>query len=255
MGHAYKAVQWTPYKKRFDFVLALGVATFLAAYVAAGLMLPHGADFAPIQVAIRAFGAAAFALLTLVLAIGPLSRFSSRFLPLLYNRRHLGVLCFALALMHAILVIVWYHAFSQVNPFISLLTSNTRYVAILGFPFESLGLAALAILFVMAATSHDFWNALLGPGLWKRLHMAVYAAYGLIVAHVLLGAAAADKGIAYPLAVGGSAVALAALHIAAGRKEISRDRAPAELDRDGWIEVGPLETIPDQRAHRDAARR
>lgn len=248
MGHAYKAVQWTPYKKRFDMVLALGVVVFLAGYVAASLSQANGENFAPIQLAIRALGAAAFALLTLILALGPLARLSSRFLPLLYNRRHLGVTCFALALAHAILVIIWYHSFSTVNPLISLLTSNPRYDAILGFPFESLGLAALAILFVMAATSHDFWNALFGPGLWKSLHMAVYAGYGLIVAHVLLGAAAADKGLAYPLAVGGGAIVVAALHIAAGRKEIAFDRVLPDMDREGWIEVAPFEAIPDQRA-------
>lgn len=43
--------------------------------------------------------------------------------------------------------------------------SNPRYDSPGGFPFASLGLAALLILFVMAATSHDFWNGVLGLGL------------------------------------------------------------------------------------------
>jgi nitrite reductase/ring-hydroxylating ferredoxin subunit/DMSO/TMAO reductase YedYZ heme-binding membrane subunit len=248
MGHGYKAVQWTPFKKRFDVVLALGVAAFLAAYTAAVLALPHAANFAPIQLAIRAVGAVGFALLTLILAIGPLARLSPRFLPLLYNRRHLGVTCFLLALTHAVLVLLWYHSFAMVNPFLSLLTSNTNYDAILGFPFESLGLLALAILFVMAATSHDFWNALLGPGLWKSLHMSVYAGYVLVVAHAVLGAAAADKGMAYLALVGGPAVLVAGLHAAAGAREAAIDRARAALGAEGWLEVGPLLSIPDKRA-------
>ena len=36
----------------------------------------------------RAFGACAFVMLTVILAIGPLARLDRRFLPLLYNRRH-----------------------------------------------------------------------------------------------------------------------------------------------------------------------
>jgi len=246
MGHGYKAVQWTPYKKRFDVALAVGVAVFLGAYGATAAALPHGPDFAPIQIGIRALGAASFALLSLILSIGPLSRLSKRFLPLLYNRRHLGVTCFLLALGHATLVLIWYHSFAMVNPFISLLTSNARYTAIMGFPFESLGLAALCILFFMAVTSHDFWNALLGPGLWKNLHMWVYTAYGLLVAHVLLGAAAADKGIAYPALIGASALVVGGLHLVAGARETAKDRQAVRLVAEGWIEVGPLASIKDK---------
>ena len=40
----------------------------------------------------RAFGSCAFLMLTLILCIGPLARLDARFLPLLYNRRHFGVL-------------------------------------------------------------------------------------------------------------------------------------------------------------------
>ncbi|MEO0404418.1 MAG: T9SS type A sorting domain-containing protein, partial [Bacteroidota bacterium] len=46
-----------------------------------------------------------------------------------------------------------------------LFASNPNYDALAGFPFESLGVLALTIMFLMAATSHDFWNANLGPGL------------------------------------------------------------------------------------------
>jgi hypothetical protein len=33
MGHAYKAVQWTPYKRSFDVALAVGVAAFVGAFI------------------------------------------------------------------------------------------------------------------------------------------------------------------------------------------------------------------------------
>jgi len=121
------------------------------------------------------------------------------------------VTCFLLALLHAVLVLVWYHGFSDVRPLVSLLVSNPRYDSIQGLPFESPGLTALAILFVMAAISHDFSSANFGPGLWKALHMGVYFAYAALVGHIVLGAVQNDRSIAYPAAVGGAAAFVIAL--------------------------------------------
>jgi len=42
-------------------------------------------------------------MLTVILSIGPLARLDCRFLPLLYNRRHFGVLTFVIASLH-----VWF---------------------------------------------------------------------------------------------------------------------------------------------------
>jgi methionine sulfoxide reductase heme-binding subunit len=251
MAANYSVVGWNPFKRRYDMALAAGLLLFLAAHIGAGiLMAPAGERASEVQVLIRAFGAAAFSLLTVILAIGPLARLSPRALPLLYNRRHMGVVCFLIALAHGALVVLWYHGFSEVNAFVSLLTSNPRYASFGGFPFESLGLAALLILFVMAATSHDFWNAVLGPRLWKGLHMSVYAAYGLIVAHVCLGAVQTEKGLAQAALVAGSALVVSALHIAAGRRARAEDRAVADApdEAGGWLDAGLAADIPDGRA-------
>jgi nitrite reductase/ring-hydroxylating ferredoxin subunit/DMSO/TMAO reductase YedYZ heme-binding membrane subunit len=249
MGHAYKVVQWTPYKVRFDLTLAIGVAAFLAAFVLAALMAqPPGEQTSAPQLVLRALGASAFSLLTIILAIGPAARLSRRFLPLLYNRRHLAVTCFLLALAHASLVLVWYHGLSHANPIVSLFTSNPRYDSIGGFPFESLGAAALTVLFVMAATSHDFWNALLGPSWWKAMHMAIYPAYALVAAHIMLGAVQAERGFVYAGAVGLAAAGVAALHVIAGARERAKDRAIARARDDGWLHAGAADDIPDSRA-------
>ena len=245
MSHGYRVVQWTPFKKAYDLMLTVGVLGFLVAYAGTTAWLQGAADaLTPPQLLIRTFGAGAFVLLTLVLAIGPLARLSPRFLPLLYNRRHLGVTCFLLAFVHALLVLVWFHGFGEINPFVSLLVSNPRYDAIQGFPFESLGLLALLILFVMAATSHDFWNANLGPGVWKSIHMSVYGAYALLVGHVMLGAVQGEKSLAFAGVVAAAAVLLAALHIAAGRREAARDK-PTAASAQGWLRVGPATSIED----------
>lgn len=249
MAHGYQIIQWTPFKKRYDAALLFGVIVFIGAYLVTALALaPPGESALPIQVALRTLGAAAFALLTLILLIGPLARLSPRFLPLLYNRRHLGVTCFLLALTHAALVVLWYHGFSDLNPFVSLLASNPRYDSIQGFPFESLGVVAILILFVMAATSHDFWNNILGPNMWKALHMLVYWAYALIVAHVLLGAVQGEKSPLYAIVVGASAALVVLSHIVAGARETARDAKATDAETNGWLRVGSPSDIPDSQA-------
>jgi methionine sulfoxide reductase heme-binding subunit len=249
MAQSYHAISWTEYKKTFDRWLALGIAAFIASFLAAALLgLPYGANISPVQLILRALGACAFSLLTLILTLGPLARLSPRFLPLLYNRRHLGVACFMLALVHATLALLWYHGFGVLNPLLSVLSTNATYDKIAGFPFEGLGVCALLILFVMAATSHDFWNATLGPRLWKALHMAVYLAYALLVGHILLGAAQADRGWLYPSAVGVSAFFVAILHLAAGLKTWRQDQKMSKIEQDGWLRVAPPHAIPEGRA-------
>lgn len=250
MSHGYKAVQWTPFKLWYDRMLLVGVGVFLVVFVVvATLSQPTGESLHAVQVLIRAFGVTAFALLHLILAIGPLARLTPRFKPFLYNRRHMGVTMFLLALTHAGLALMWYHGFSETNVFVSLFASNPNYGRIQAFPFESLGFVALVILFMMAATSHDFWNANLGPGLWKAIHMSVYAAYVALVGHVVLGAIQGEKSPVYGVVVGAGAAVLAALHLITGWREAARDAARGlAADAAGWVRVGDPYAIPDNRA-------
>ncbi|MEO0881145.1 MAG: Rieske 2Fe-2S domain-containing protein [Pseudomonadota bacterium] len=243
MSHDYQGVQWTPFKVRYDRWMLLGIGLYLSAFIlVTSLTSPAGESFTPIQLLIRATGTLAFGLLTFILMIGPLARLTPRFKPFLYNRRHLGVTTFLIALVHAGLVLLWYHGFSDLNPLVSLFVSNPRYGSLAGFPFESLGFVALLIMFLMAATSHDFWNANLGPGLWKAIHMGVYAAYGLLVAHVALGAIQFEKDPAYVVILSAGAGLVAGLHIITGFMAFKRVRGAGI---DGWLQVARATDIPD----------
>ena len=200
MSITYSSIGWNRQKKLYDLAIAAGVAGYLALFIGVGL---YWHPFVTIEtLLIRALGTCAFLLLHIVLFIGPLCRLSPRFLPLLYNRRHLGVTTFLVALAHGSLSIFQFHAAGDLNPFVSVLAGNTRYSSLSDFPFQTLGLAALVILFLMAATSHDFWLANLGASAWKRLHMMVYLAYGLLVAHVTLGALQAETSLLLTGAMG-----------------------------------------------------
>ncbi|HMV33047.1 MAG TPA: ferric reductase-like transmembrane domain-containing protein, partial [Gemmatimonadales bacterium] len=191
MSAAYKAVNWNRQKFIYDGVLAAGVLGCLLLFPALTLWRDPQATLE--TALIRGLGATAFTLLTIILAIGPLARLDPYYLPLLYNRRHLGVTMCLLALAHAVFTLVQFHALGDVNPFVSLLTAAAHPGRPDAFPFELLGLAALAILLVMAATSHDFWLATLSAPFWKALHMLVYVAYTLLLGHVAFGALQDDR--------------------------------------------------------------
>ncbi len=246
MSANYSAISWNPTKRLYDLVLVLGVAVYLAVFIALGHGLNPNATAETLV--IRGFGTLAFLMLHVILAIGPLCRMSPRFLPLLYNRRHFGVTMFLVALVHGGFSIVQFHALGDLPPLASLLASNTRFDSLSQFPFQLLGFLALMILFLMAATSHDFWLHNLTPPVWKRLHMMVYAAYALLIAHVALGALQSETN---PLLAGILALGMAtiiALHLAAAMKERRLDTARASAAADGYVEVCDAAAIDEKRA-------
>jgi DMSO/TMAO reductase YedYZ heme-binding membrane subunit len=124
---------------------------------------------AAIDLRIRAFGSCAFLMLTMILSIGPLARLDRRFLPLLYNRRHFGVLTFVIASLHVWFMLEWYAVQGTLPNLLTELMTWGDYGKFIGFPFKVLGIAALVVLFLMAATSHDFWLAFLTPRAWVRI--------------------------------------------------------------------------------------
>src|SRR6266508_2210988 len=108
MSTTYRAVAWNPQKRRYDLVAAALIVAFLVVVLAVQATLRSELTIETLL--IRALGAAAFTLLHVILCIGPLARLDRRFLPLLYNRRHLGVMMFTLALAHGLFAIVQFHS-------------------------------------------------------------------------------------------------------------------------------------------------
>src|SRR6476646_3722268 len=166
----------------YDGFLLASVTLYISAYLTVVYWLdPPNDQLSAIDLRIRAFGSCAFFMLTTILSIGPLARLDRRFLPLLYNRRHFGVLTFFVVLLHASFMVEWYAVQDALPSLYDELTRVADYGKFIGFPFKALGLVALLILFLMAATSHDYWLVFLTPPVWKGLHMALYVAYGLVV--------------------------------------------------------------------------
>ncbi len=240
MTHAFVPVGWNRGKLVYDAFLFAGIVLYLSVYRYADIRTD------PQTSAIRAYGTLAFLMLTLILCIGPLCRLDRRFLPMLYNRRHFGVMICAVAAGHAANVLGWYFAYSKLPPLEALLTADTSFAQLQGFPFIPFGIAALLILCALAFTSHDFWLAYLSPPVWKALHMAVYAAYALVVLHLAFGALQAFASHVLAAITIVSVFLVTGLHVAAARRESRADASlPPVSSEPPWLDAAGIADIAD----------
>jgi methionine sulfoxide reductase heme-binding subunit len=269
MSLAYRTVGWNSEKRRYDAIAGVGVIVYLVVFLAIQAALRP--ELTIETLVIRAFGSAALVLLHVVLSIGPLARLDGRFLPLLYNRRHLGVMTFSLGLAHGLFALVQFHGFGTLDPLVSVFVSNACYDAVFArgplpalaslsqIPFQPFGLAALVILFLMASTSHDFWLHNLTAPVWKALHMGVYVAYASLVLHVMFGVLQGETHPALAWILALAAGGLLSLHVAAARREARLDvmadvtvnepaAATDALETARYVDVCAVDDIPERRA-------
>jgi nitrite reductase/ring-hydroxylating ferredoxin subunit/DMSO/TMAO reductase YedYZ heme-binding membrane subunit len=211
----------------------------------AGVTAATNPNFTAETLIIRGTSITALLLLHVILCVGPLARLDERFLPILFNRRHLGVAMFFLALVHGAFATIQFHALGDANPIASIFTAYQKdynpfvqqSANISDFPFEPFGALALAIFFLMAATSHDFWLKNLGASFWKALHALVYAAYGLVLVHVFYGVLQSERNPLYPILLGVGFLTVFGLHFAAWNKERALDKAKPHVSKDGFIDA------------------
>ena len=246
MGLNYELVLWNKHKKKYDKWIAFAMLLYLISFV--GITFVTNPETSIETLIIRAFGTLAIVMLHIILAIGPLTRLNPGFLPILYNRRHLGVSMFLAALIHGGFSMFQFHSLGNVNPIYSIFASNLEYDSLANFPFQVLGFFALLILFLMAATSHDFWLKNLSPKTWKRLHMLVYVAYALVIMHVFLGALQQQPALGSIALLSLGFFVIASLHITTAIKERKIDRRKAGIIEEGWEFVCEIDEIPENRA-------
>lgn len=246
MSASYSAVGWNRQKKIYDWILFSFCVVYLVTFITLTSLFNPNYTFE--TVLIRSTSTLAVLILHVILSIGPLTRINKKFLPLLYNRRHLGVTMFCIILVHGAFGILQFHSLGNVNPLVSLFTSNTHYNSIADFPFQALGFFALIIFFLMAITSHDFWLHNLSAKVWKTLHMFVYFAYFLVVMHVMLGVIQYETNPVFIIIMIIGAITLITLHLIAGSKEVRKDNIEYTLKQDGFVFVCNVDDIEESRA-------
>src|SRR3989449_7146802 len=221
---------FTP-KWRFDLVLAV----IIAAWFGLGRLLFRGVDIDVFLV--QGSAILPFLFLSPAISRGPLARLWRPATHFIYNRRHLGVTTWGLAVFHAACVVHCGNSWKPAN-----LLEVLPGPKLLAGPFTLFGVAALLILTVMALASWDYFLHAWGAPGWKRLHMAVYVAYGFVAIHFLARFLGDPPVARRPLAAFiGVAAVVAVLHLAAPVKEGPGGR-PAPPAGGGPI---PLRTLPE----------
>ncbi|MEM8748785.1 MAG: Rieske 2Fe-2S domain-containing protein [Pseudomonadota bacterium] len=238
MSVKYIPVQWNANKWKYDAVMLIGVGLYLWLFInfAPSLQTVEGRINVQVFNA-RAFGSCAFLMLSFILCIGPLARLDQRFLPLLYNRRHFGVMTLFVAITHASYIVNWYFAFSKANKYEALLFANTSYDQLSGFPFEAFGIFSLICLAILTFTSHDFWLKFLTPPVWKRLHYLIYFAYASVVAHIVLGVLQDQQNHAFTFIFILAAAIVVVLHVWAAVHERSKNKTTPVRAGADWMPV------------------
>jgi sulfoxide reductase heme-binding subunit YedZ len=150
----------------FVHLLALGLVAWLAWDAWRGNLTVN-----PIQAATQRTGKYALVLLVLSLACTPLNTLFG-FRQVIAVRRTLGLYAFLFAATHFTIFIWIDYGFNW--EFLLADISNKLYIFV--------GLTALVILSLLAATSFKWWMKRLGKR-WKALHRLVYLAAPLVVLH------------------------------------------------------------------------
>ena len=226
-------------RTRFDVLMAGAMLVYLAVFA----VLYLGLDGTPETVIIRGFGSMAFLMLSFVLCIGPLSRYSETFKRLVYNRRHLGVATFFVGLIHGLMALMQFFEGDIVGVF----TTNTNFGDLTRFPFAPFGVLALVILAVMASTSHDHWFHKFGILRWKKLHMLVYVAYVSLVVHVSFGFLQDQSNPVLWIGFAAVVGTVFVLHVMAALKERMLDSAVGD-ELDGFVYACRLGEIHENEA-------
>ena len=134
----------------------------------------------------RAVGDMSFVLIALSMMIGPLSRLSKIARSAIPWRRELGIHGVMLAVTHTIIILVGWVEWDLIRLFGYVIHPQTKlYVMLLhGFGLSNIiGIIALVYGIVLALSSSDWVQKVLGGSVWKFLQQSSYVLWMLIIVH------------------------------------------------------------------------
>lgn len=150
-----------------------------------------------------ATGYVGLVLLAATLLVGPASRLARRATPLSMDcRRDLGIWTVVVSVVHVVLGFQVHEGGRWLAYFVSTETLAPRLNAFTLANYT--GLAATAILLVLAGISNDAALRRLKAGAWKRLQRLSFAAFALVVAHTVLYGALGPRAILSSVLLGAS---------------------------------------------------
>ena len=230
-------------KVRYYLYFIIAIVLYLSMYIYFGKK--YDPNLTDITIRIRAIGSLSFVIFSFILCIGPLSRLTKHGVKLIPSRRHFGVTLFFIVCSHAYFVIQAYHQRGEINPILNIFIGNTNYQDLLHFPFETLGVIALCILFVMALLSNEFSVHKLTGVVWRSIHFSIYVAYVLIIFHILLGPLRFENEPVFFVFIYLSFFVVIILQLSVSTKEFRFDIRRFAIDKHGYITVGAFIYFPE----------
>ena len=134
----------------------------------------------------RALGDVSMLMVALSMAIGPLSRLAPVFRPLVAWRREFGIHGVLIGTAHAAIILVGWVEFDLMRLFgYEFHPGLGRYVMFQhGFGLSNIiGIVALVYAAVLAGTSNNWSQRMLGQSIWKFVQQGTYVFWMLIVVH------------------------------------------------------------------------
>lgn len=134
----------------------------------------------PLYIANKSIALGATLIIGLSYLFGPFARFWPKiFVPLLYQRKHLGITGFALAALHAIMSII------LISPaYYGRLYEDNGKLTGSGEMMLLFGILAFAVFSAIAITSLPPIEKHMHPDQWKRVQRFGYMAYLMVLVHV-----------------------------------------------------------------------
>ena len=164
---------------RFAMLL---VISSLAAYV----FLESRAEWSPMHRWNRAVGDTGLLFLSIAMAIGPISKLWTPMTRIIIWRREIGLIAFSYAMVHTVIILTGWVEWDLILLFGYIVHPETKeYVMLLhGFGLANvIGILALLYGSVLAATSNNLSQVMLGGTVWKFVQRGVYVFWWLIVIH------------------------------------------------------------------------
>ncbi len=162
------------------------IAICLAAVLVALFSQVHG-QWSAMHKWNRAVGDASMVLVALSFGLGPLARIFRPASRVIAFRRELGIYACILAIAHTIIILVGWVEFDLMRLFGFEWHPNLQTYVMFqnGFGLaNAIGIAALVLVLVLAATSSDYAMRRLGTAGWKFIQMGVLPLWWLTIAHV-----------------------------------------------------------------------
>ncbi len=170
---------------RFDWKTRHLIVIAIAALATYGFLLSRS-EWSEMHRWNRAIGDVSLVLVAVSMAIGPLSRLFPVFRTAVPWRREFGIHGVLLGTAHAVIILVGWVNFDLMRLFgYEVHPVTGEYVMLQhGFALANvLGIAALLYAFVLAATSNNWSQRLLGGSVWKFVQQGTYVFWMLSVTH------------------------------------------------------------------------